>query len=347
MTRSEPAPRRSLVPVPPRATLSDVAALAGVSLKTASRVFNDHPNVSDRVRRQVRHAADTLGYVPNTIARELRAGARSTLVGLIVGNLGNPFYSRLAAGAESVLVDAGLELLIASSGDDAAHERRLIDSMASRQVRGLVIVPSAPDYSFLEADVSRGMHVVFVDRPPVGLAASSVVVDNRTGIRRAVEHLAEHGHRRIALLTDSREIWTARERIDGFVEARADLRLPVEPELIVDHLTSVVEARRAVADLILSRTTPTALIAGNNVIARGAIEAIRRTDRRLALVSFDDFDTSDLLEVTTLSYQPQEIGVAAARTLVAEVTAEGRPTPSVVVLETSLIARGSGEIRPQ
>src|SRR6266511_3180869 len=296
MTRSEPAPRRSLVPVPPRATLSDVAALAGVSLKTASRVFNDHPNVSDRVRQQVRYAADTLGYVPNTIARELRAGARSTLVGLIVGNLGNPFYSRLAAGAESVLVDAGLELLIASSGDDAAHERRLIDSMASRQVRGLVIVPSAPDYSFLEADVSRGMHVVFVDRPPVGLAASSVVVDNRTGIRRAVEHLAEHGHQRIALLTDSREIWTARERIDGFVEARADLR---------------------------------------------------RTDRRLALVSFDDFDTSDLLEVTTLSYQPQEIGVAAARTLVAEVTAEGRPTPSVVVLETSLIARGSGEIHPE
>src|SRR6266536_5042857 len=139
MTRRTPQRRCQRFRAPPRATLSDVAALAGVSLKTASRVFNDHPNVSDRVRQQVRYAADTLGYVPNTIARELRAGARSTLVGLIVGNLGNPFYSRLAAGAESVLVDAGLELLIASSGDDAAHERRLIDSMSSRQVRGLVL----------------------------------------------------------------------------------------------------------------------------------------------------------------------------------------------------------------
>lgn len=347
MTQSELAGEHALVPVPPRATLSDVAALAGVSLKTASRVFNDHPNVSDVVRSRVRQSAETLGYVPNTIARELRAGAQSSLVGLIVGNLGNPFYSRLAAGAESVLVGAGLELLIASSGDDAEHERRLIASMTSRRVRGLIVVPSGADYAFLASDVGRGMRVVFVDRPPVGLDASSVLVDNRAGISLAVHHLAEHGHRRIALLADAPEVWTARERVIGFTDACADLGLDLDADLVVEGLTTVVDARRAAADLILSRRPPTALVAGNNVIALGAVAAIRRSERHLALVSFDDFDASDLLEVTTLSHGPEQIGVAAAQTLVAEVTATAPVAPTTRVLETALVARGSGEIAAQ
>ncbi len=345
--RGERAVRQHvMVPVPAHATLSDVAALAGVSLKTASRVFNDHPNVSDGVRQRVQDAAAELGYVPNTIARELRAGAQSNLVGLIIGNLGNPFYSRLAGGAEAVLVEAGLELLVASSGDDAEHERRLVASMLSRRVRGLLVVPSGQDYSFLEADVSRGTSVVFVDRPPNGLHAPSVVVDNRAGVRQAVTHLADHGHRRIALLADHLDLWTARERVEGFRAVCAELGLDDDPQLVITGLSTTEQARRAAADLYLGRRPPTAVLPTNNVIALGAIEAMRRTRTRVALVSFDDFDASELLDVTTLSHEPGEIGAVAARTLLGELHGPARGNVAVV-LETGLVLRGSGERAPE
>lgn len=337
-----------LAAVPAQATLSDVAALAGVSLKTASRVFNDHANVSAAVRERVRTASQTLGYAPNTIARELRAGATSNFVGLVIGNLVNPFYARLAAGVESVLSQSGLELLIASSGDEKGHERTLIASMVSRRVRGLILVPSGDDYSFLAPDISRGMRVMFVDRPPAGIDASSVLVDNRAGMRQVVAHLVEHGHRRIALLADSRALWTARERIEAFTDVAAELGLMADAAVVVDDLSSIVDSRRATVDLVLGRQPPTALIAGNNVIALGAVEGLRRSGRRLALVSFDDFDVSELLDVTTLSHAPQEIGVIAARALLGELDpqgpGDGSAQPSHLVLETNLIVRGSGEI---
>jgi LacI family transcriptional regulator len=329
------------------ATLSDVAMLAGVSLKTASRVFNDQPNVSDAVRQRVRAASETLVYAPNTIARELRAGARSTCIGLVIGNLVNPFYSRLAAGLGSVFANAGLELLIASSGDEPDHERELIASMTSRRVQGLVLVPSAEDYSFLTPMMGRGMRVVSVDRPAGGISASSVVIDNRDGVRQAVRHLYAHGHRRIALLADNRALWTARERLDAFTDVCSELGLSAGTAMTIDGLSGMVEARRATVDLVLGREAPTGLVAGNNVIALGVIEGLRRTGRTVALVSFDDFDASELLDVTTLSHDPQEIGVAAARALVADLDdGSGQRMPRSLVVSTSVIARGSGEIPP-
>jgi LacI family transcriptional regulator len=292
-------------------------------------------------------ASEALAYAPNAIARDLRAGARSNFVGLVIGNLDNPFYARLAAGVSSVLTSGKYELLMASSDDMAEHERQLLSAMISRRVRGLIVVPSGDDYSFLAPERNRGTGIVFVDRPPVGLDAGFIVVDNRAGVRQAVEHLADHGHRRIAMLADARALWTSRERVAAFRDTCAARGIDVAEDLVVTELSTVVDARRATIDLALSRTPPTAIVAGNNLIATGALEGMRRSRRRLALVSFDDFDASELLEVTTLSHAPQDIGIAAATALLSTLADGGGLTPSTLVIKTTLIPRGSGELNPE
>src|ERR1700750_2962699 len=145
-----------------RPTLTQVAALAGVSLKTASRALNREPNVAEGTSRRVREAADLLGYRLNGIARELRRGATSALVGLISGDLANPFYSAVASGIERELRQHGLQLVTANNDEDAEREAELVDAFLERRVRALLIVPSADRHDYQ----ASGVPFVFLDRPP-------------------------------------------------------------------------------------------------------------------------------------------------------------------------------------
>jgi LacI family transcriptional regulator len=145
-------------------TLADVAAIAGVSIKTASRVLNDSVNVAPDTAEKVRKAASLVGYRSNRIARELRGGALSNLIGMVISDLANPFYAGLAAGAEKRLSEAGLDLIIATARDDAERERALMESLLERRVRGLVVVPSGEDYSYLHIERRRGYLFLLIDR---------------------------------------------------------------------------------------------------------------------------------------------------------------------------------------
>src|SRR5690606_1874951 len=138
----------------PRSTLGNVAALAGVSPKTASRALNDHPGVSAPTRQRVQEAARMLRFRPNALARELRTGAVSRGVGLVIADLANPFYSRLAAAAEQEFRSAGLELFLASTDEDPGREQEVVRTMLDRRVRALLVVPAAEDHSYLESEKS-------------------------------------------------------------------------------------------------------------------------------------------------------------------------------------------------
>jgi LacI family transcriptional regulator len=325
-----------------RPTLTQVAALAGVSLKTASRALNREPNVAPATGRRVRDAADLLGYRLNGIARELRRGATSALVGLISGDLANPFYSAVASGIERELRRHDLQLVTANNDEDAGRERALVDTFLERRVRALLVVPSADRLDYLAAEGNRGVPFVFLDRPPDGLTADTVLIDNAGGARRAAEHLLAHGHRRIALVADLARMAPQRQRIDGFMRAMTAAGSDAWRPYLRTDVHDAGKAERTVRDLLALDPPPTALFAANNRLTTGALRALRGDPHPPALIGFDDFDLADVLGITVVAHDAVAMGREAARLALRRVNGHSGPAQTVVI-PTSVIPRGSGE----
>ncbi len=327
-----------------RPTLAHVAALSGVSLKTASRALNGEPNVAESTARRVQQAADRLGFRLNGIARELRRGARSTLVGLITGDLANPFYSRLASGIERELRSEGLQLVTASSDEDPDLEVALVNALLERRVCALLVVSTVGDHGYLAGERRHGVPLVFLDRPPIGLLSDVVILDNRGGARLAAEHLLAAGHRRIGVVGDFSRLATLRDRVDGFREAMERAGVDDWRGYVHEGAHDVSTAEAAVRELLGRPDAPTALFTTNNRITTGALRALRDLPKPPALVGFDDFDLGDVLGVTVVAHDVEEMGRRAARLALERLG--GRTGPAqTVVLPTRLVPRGSGERR--
>lgn len=327
-----------------RPTLRQVAALAGVSLKTASRALNNEPGVTESTREGVRAAAATLGFRVNTLARELRSGGLSSTVGLLVGDLANPFWSGMARGVEREVAAHGLRLVSASTDENAALEWTLAQDMLERRVRALLVVTASTNHDYLEDEQRRNVAVVFLDRPPTDIAADTVLLDNAGGARSAARHLLAHGHRRIAVVGDSEHFYTHRERLAGFRDEMRKAGETAWEELVRVGASDAGEAQRIIADLLASPSPPTAIFCLNNWITSGALRALARIPEAAqpALLGFDDLELGDLLRVSVISHDPEELGRRGAQAAMARVDGD-RSAPSTVVLDTTLVPRGSGE----
>lgn len=330
---------------PSRPTLRQVAELSGVSLKTASRVFNGEQYVAPQTAARVRDAAQRLGFRPNTIARELRAGARSSLVGLIIGDVANPFYARIARGAERRLRGAGLRLITASSDEDPVLERALVSDLLERRVSALLIVTCGSEHEYLRAERNLGTPLAFLDRAPHDIDADTVLLDNHGGITDAVQHLLSHGHRRIGLVGDLSRLPTHRARIAAFEQAVTEAGIADWRAYVRDESHDADSAQEAVRDLLALPVPPTALVTTNNRITTGALRELRGHGRPPALIGFDDFDLADLLDVTVIGHDPERMGELGAELLL-ERLAGGRDPARRVLMPTRLVARGSGERVP-
>jgi LacI family transcriptional regulator len=330
--------------------MRDVAALAGVSLATVSRVVNGSPVVDPELAERVRAAAAKLGYRRDETASALRRADRmSTSVGLIIEDVRNPFFSAVHRGFEDVARTRGVLVFSGSSDDDPERERQLADAFAARRVDGLLIVPAGGDQSYLLRERQAGLQLVFVDRPPRFVDADAVLSDNAGGVRAATEHLLAHGHRRVGYLGDRQRIFTAAERLRGHQEALDAHGIEPDAALIRMELPDSESARRAARELLLAADPPTALITGQNLITIGALHALRELglQHRVALVAFDEVPLSALLEpaVTTVAQDPIALGRRAAELLFARLDGVDGPSRTAIV-PTQLIARGSGEISP-
>jgi len=317
-----------------RATLRDVALLAGVSPKTVSRVVNREPGVTEAKVTAVTAAIEKLGYRPNFTASSLRrAGGRTATIGVVLENVANPFSSSLHRAMEDVAREHGVSILAGSVDEDPARERDLINIFAGRQVDGLVVAPASGNQGYLTTELLAGTPVVFVDRPPVGIQADTVVIDNRAGARRAVEHLIAHGHHTIGYLGDLRSIATARDRLQGYRDALADQG--IRPGPVVENVHTEREAEQAVHRLLAGNRPPTALFTAQNLVTIGAIRALRalRRQHAVALVGFDDFPLADLLEpgVTVVAQDPAALGRHAAELLFARLEGDDSPPRRIVV----------------
>ena len=337
---------------PERATMRDVAALAGVSLKTVSRVVNRETTVNAELAARVNRAVERLDYRHNLSASNLRRGHRRTgVIGALVQDVGNSFSASFLRALEDEVRARHDVVLTASLDEEVDRERDLVSDLVSRRVDGLVVMPSTTDHSYLAPEVRAGLHLVFVDRAPHGVAADCVLVDNRLGAAMATTHLLQQGHRQIAHFGDLVSIETARQRREGFDDALRSAGVTVDPHHLVDDLRSSEAAQDATERLFrLTSVPPTAIFAARNTIATGVARALRRLglSHRIALVGFDDFPLADLLEpgLTVVRQDVREIGRYAAQRLYARIDGDTSP-PTTRVITPVLIQRGSGEIAPR
>jgi LacI family transcriptional regulator len=330
-----------------RPTMSDVAEAADVSLKTVSRVVNDEPGVRPDTAERVHRAIEALGFRRNDAARALRSGQVSRTLGLVIEDMANPFYSGIMRGVEQVARDHGLLLIAGSSDETPERERELVLALCERRVDGLIVVPASNDHSYLLPEMRLGVRVVFLDRPPGGIAADTVLVDNEGGAVAATEHLIAQGHRRIAIVGDTPTLFTAAERLAGYRRALERSGLAFDEALVQLGLHDADAATRAAAQLLELPDPPTAIFAGNNRNTIGALRAISAAQRPVALVGFDDFELAELLPVpvTVVGTSSLELGRCAAELLIERL--QGSDTqPRTVVLPTTLTVRGSGEVAP-
>ncbi|MFJ4677749.1 MULTISPECIES: LacI family DNA-binding transcriptional regulator [unclassified Kitasatospora] len=339
-----------------RPTMKDVAEAAGVSLMTVSRVVSNTPGVSPDTAAKVEQAVRRLGYQRNDNARNLRQKRLGTsTIGLVVDDLANPFYALMARSIEDEAHRRGCVVLVGSTNDEPRREREVIAAFTARQVDGLIIVPTIGSHGFLKPAMEAGTQVVCVDRPAKDLDVDTVTVDNRDGARRAVTHLLDHGHTRIAYLGDRYDIWTQRERHAGYLDALRARGLAPDPALVRHGLRSHLDTRLALAALRALPEPPSALFSSNDLITLGVLDRADGPDgpdgpetadvpAPMAIVGFDDLPLAKRLNppLTVVSQDPVAVGSTAANLLFARITGD-RSAPRQVVLLTRFVERRSGE----
>ncbi|NUO99481.1 MAG: LacI family DNA-binding transcriptional regulator [Nonomuraea sp.] len=321
-----------------RPTMADVARHAGVSLKTVSRVVNQEPHVRAPLQERVHASISALGFRRNEAAARLARGASMLTIGLVMENISNEFYARLAAAVEAAAAEHEALVVFGSYEERPDKERMLIESMHARGVDALIVVPSAADHGWL-AELG-GLRTVFVDRVPRGLAHADVVMlDDERGGLAATAHLLAHGHRRVALISDDESLSSVHARARGY---RAALRAADE-SLVVHGVYDPWRVAGEVHRLLDLPDPPTAFFATNNRAAIGILQALRDRPERPAYVGFDDFALADVFDpgVTVVRYDTAHLAGSAVSLLL-----DPAPEPRRVQVPVELIPRGSGELPP-
>ncbi|UVJ41681.1 LacI family DNA-binding transcriptional regulator [Arthrobacter sp. CJ23] len=327
-----------------------VAALAGVGIKTVSRVMNDEPGVSEATRLRVLGASQQLNYQLDMAAGSLRRTGRQTLsIGLLLPSVSNPFSGEIHRALEDALALRGIAVFAASLDDDPQREKALVEAFLRRRVDGLVLTPIAKSQAYVIPEHSRDLPMVFIDREPVGIDADAVVTDNAVGGAKAAAHLLAQGHRKLAYLGDRTEIQTARERRRGFIEELGRAGVATSAVPVREGLHNEESARLAARELLASENPPTAIFSSQNLVTFGVMRALKElgASRRVALVGFDDFTLADMMEpgITVIAQHPERIGKLAAQRILARIDGDHGAAQTYVV-PSELITRGSGEIRP-
>jgi DNA-binding LacI/PurR family transcriptional regulator len=336
--------------------LNEVARRARVSMSTVSRVLTGAAGVRPRTRSRVERAIEELRYRPSRVARRLRLhGGRAHLLGLIIPDIRNSFFTEIARAVEDVARSQDYPVIVCNSDEDPDREASYLDVLRSESADGVILPPIRGDIATARRLAGLGLPVVCLDRRLARSTVDTVVVDNAQSAREAVAHLIGLGHRRIGLITGPLNLSTSLERREGYRQALADHDLPFEEELTGSGPPWREEGERLASALLDLPSPPTALFTGNELLTLGALEAIRGRGLRIpadvALIGFDDAPWAGLVDPPlTIVRQPSyEIGRRAAELLFARLADPLRP-PVLVVLGCSLLVRrscGSGLARQE
>jgi LacI family transcriptional regulator len=329
-------------------TLRDVASDAGVHPATASRALNPatRPLVNDDTAQRVAEAAERLGYRPNPIARGLKTN-RSYTIGVVVPDLRNPLFPPIARGVEERLEPSGYTSVLANTDNDHEREKLSFEALRARQVDGIITGTARREHPLLRELADTGIALVQVNRRMDDDDVPSVVADDRDGIVKALDHLIGLGHTQIAHVAGSLEVSTGHERYEAFLAAMADRGLAVDPQLVPTALTySEAEGARLTRALLDAGGEFTAIVAGNDLMALGCIDALAEAGldcpADVSVVGFNDMDWSDRFSppLTTVRVPHQELGVRAADLMLERLADPAGPARHLV-LGVEMVVRGS------
>jgi LacI family transcriptional regulator len=316
-------------------TMADVARSAGVSVATVSHVLNGTRPVLPRTRQAVLDAIDRLGYTPNTLARSL-VTSRTRSIGLAVSAISNPYFTEILQGVEAAALEQGYSLLIADPHDDPEHERKVVQLLHERRVDGMIVAPSANPRDLVAYLARHEVPAVFLDRlvdPPADgpPRCDQVCAESAEPTARLVTHLAELGHRRIALVAGLPGLSTTGDAFAGYRQGLTATGLPYDGRLVVHGDSESRGAERATSALLSLAAPPTALVTANNAMTIGALRALRdhglSVPADIALCCFDDFAWADLFSprLTAVAQPSREIGAQAVRLLLDRLASPDRP----------------------
>jgi DNA-binding LacI/PurR family transcriptional regulator len=271
--------------------MKEVAKLAGVSVATVSRVLNDNPNVSPELCSRVLAAVEKLNYQRNRVARSLRAKT-SLIVGLIISDIQNPFFTSVVRGVEDVAYDHGYTLLLCNSDEDPTKEHLYIDIMLAEKVAGVIISPVAEVDNYSSLLLQAGVPIVSMDRRMRDLDVDTVLVNNVKGAYQAVSHLIELGHRRVGFIGGPLQTTTGRERHEGYKKALTEHGIGLEQGLVKIGDFKQDSGYQIACELLESDDSPVAIFTANNLMTLGALNAIHEKGlnipQDIAIVGFDD-----------------------------------------------------------
>jgi LacI family transcriptional regulator len=316
------------------ATIYDVAALAGVSPATVSRVLNGRP-VSPDKERLVSEAARALNYTPNRVARTLRRQL-SEVVALVIPDIENPFFTSLARGVADTAQQAGYSVVLCNTDGDVAKERHFLDIALSENMAG-VVVAAAASTSEVRRLLERGRAVVAVDRPIPGADVDSVVIDNVGAGRLATRALWDAGFRDIACITGPLGIVTAVDRCRGWREVLDELSPATRPRQRLSHADfQVGGGRSSMAEFLQLENRPDAVVAGNNLVGVGALQVLNEhglTPAEFGIAVIGDLPFSAHVEdaVPVVHLPTRTMGTTAGALLLERIEGHAGPGRRIVI----------------
>ncbi len=339
-------------------TLQDVAREAGVSKATAARVLGSYGTASPTVKAKVLAAARVLGYQPNELARSMTTG-RSRTIGVIVGDIENPYFGQAVRSISEVARAAGFDVILANSGEDVVKEQAAIRVLLGKRVDGLIVTPASMFETQHLEDVQRsGRPLVLMDRIIPNLKVDSVVTDDRGASAAATRILVEAGHRRIAYITATNSdhpiysgphqirLSTVMNRIEGFLMTAAEAGIETPEQYIRLGATRLGTSGKIITDLLTLPDRPTAILASDNVVGLEVFKAIRNLGLSIpddfSLITFHDADWTSVTSppVTVISQPVYDLGIESAQILIKRING-AMEAPVQLVLPTTIVKRQS------
>lgn len=329
------------------ATIKDVARLAGVSTTTVSHVINETRYVSDELRARVLAAMEELNYRPNVLARGLRRGETKT-IGLVVPDNSNPFFAEVTRIVEDIGFENGYSVILCNSDGNLEKEAAYVNVLIAKQVDGVIFIAAGSKYEHLHELATAGIPVVVADRDIPQTLADVVLVDNEQGGYDATRYLLSLGHRRIACIAGPSDLTPSADRVHGYRRALGEFGVPIEEKWIVPGDFRYQGGEAAIAELLRLDEPPSAVFACNDVMAIGALRAVRSAGLQVpgdvSIVGFDDIPLASAVSpaLTTVAQPIVELATLAAQLLMSRIQSDQQDGPKQrIVLDTELIVRGS------
>jgi len=326
--------------------IKDVAALAGVSTATVSHVINKTRFVEEETKRKVLSAIASVGYIPNVHARNLASGSSRTL-GLIISDITNPFFPELIKSIQATALEPGYEVVIANTDYQAEHDISCVQRLLELRVSGVMVMTTEWDDAASQRLEQAGVATVFLDIGKVGPHVSNIRIDYATGIRQAVEHLLELGHRSIAFIGGPEHLVSAELRRAAFATVMNKHKPSLQTDAIFCEGDFKLESgQRAVQKLLAGGRRPTAIMAANDMMAVGALRELKRAGLRVpadvSLIGYDDIWLASLTDppLTTIAIPRVQIGQAAVESVLATASSE-QPGGREIRIATELVVRES------